>query len=67
MLGRGCASRSTPATAITNTFAAMTGMAFIITPYITHINAPTICTRFNVSARVQKYDPTNTAVAAQPR
>jgi hypothetical protein len=31
------------------------------------MSAPTICTRFNAAGFAQKYDPTNTAVAVQPR
>jgi len=54
------------AAANTNRFAATTGEAPIRNPYTTQMSAPTICTGLS-AAGLQKYDPTNTAVAVHPR
>jgi len=51
----------------TRRLATSTGAACISTPYAIHITAPIICIRRNAPAREQKYDDTNTAVAAHPR
>jgi hypothetical protein len=36
-------------------------------PYAIHIAAPAICTRRIAAGSLQKYDATNTVVAAHPR
>ena len=39
----------------------------MMAPYVTHIAAPSICTALSTPGRAQKYDATNTMVAAHPR
>ena len=51
----------------TSRFATKTGAACINTPYAIHITAPNIWMRRIAFGVLQKYDPTNTNVAAQPR
>lgn len=51
----------------TSTFAIITGHAPMMAPYVTHIAAPSICTALSTPGRAQKYDATNTMVAAHPR
>ena len=51
----------------TSTFATITGHAPMTAPYVTHIAAPSICTALSTPGRAQKYDATNTVVAAHPK
>jgi hypothetical protein len=51
----------------TRRLATTTGAACISAPYAIHIAAPAICIRRIAAGSWQKYDVTNTAVAAHPR